>query len=111
MVTVDEHLTHSRQIDDQSAIAGAEARKTVSPAADSGKQACGASGANCSLHIRKVGASGDESGRAGRHAVPDATGAGIFGIGRPHQVTTESTFQRRKRFLDGCGHCYRSRSL
>src|SRR5579863_9604606 len=60
-LAVNGHLAHSRQVDDQPAVARAEASQAMSSAAHSSNNASGRGGANRSLHIRNSFATGDEA--------------------------------------------------
>jgi hypothetical protein len=90
---VDRYLAHFRQIDHQSAVASAEARKTMPAAAHSSENTDSRGCSNRSLYISDTGATRDQAGRARYHAVPDAPGLFVFHVLRTHQISSKLTLQ------------------
>jgi len=88
---IDPYLAHAGKIDHQAAFATAKSGKTVATATDCGENPSGARRPDNSLHIRDTGATRNQTGGAGNHAVPDATRFGKFGVPGTQQLTVKPT--------------------
>ncbi len=101
---IDTHLSQEGEINHHAAVAGAKPRETVTSTADRGDYAGGGGGADGSLDIELIGATGDQAGLASNHAIPDRVSQGVGGVGGAQEIALELGAQRRMEVIDGCGH-------
>jgi len=90
---VDRYLPHAGKVDHQSAVTSAEAGKAVPSAAYRSENPGSRSDSDRGLHVRDAGAAGDESRRALRHSIPNASGVRVFLVVWAKQIAMELTLQ------------------
>ncbi len=106
---VDPDARHGREVDDEPAVAGAEAGAVVAAAADREEEAAVAGEADGGDDVAGVGAAGDEGGAPVDHGVEDGAGPVVARIAGLDQLPPKFGSQLIDcRRLDGRGHGVRS---
>jgi hypothetical protein len=101
---IDKDLPHSRQVNHQAAIAGAETCKAMSSTTNGGKNSNLGGGSDCVLHIAYICAARDKSWRASHHAVPNGTRLFVAAFAGAEQITFKSPVKRRVNLFAGFDH-------
>ena len=86
---------HSREVDHQAAIAGAETCKAMSSATDGSEKSDLRRGADRALYVAYICAARNQSGRAVKHAIPDAARVFVVALAGTQQITFKSAVERR----------------
>jgi hypothetical protein len=82
-------LTHSRQVNHQAMIAGAEACEAMPSTTDRGWNPDGAGASDCALYIAYIETPRDQAWRPSAHAVPNRSGVVVPILAGTQQITFE----------------------
>ena len=97
-------LLHFREVDHQAAITGAETCKAMSSATDGSEKSGLRRGAHRALYVFHIRALRNQSGRAVKHAIPDAAGIFVADLAGTQQITFKSAMKRRVDLIASLGH-------
>ena len=92
---------HVAEVDDESPVADAEARRVVTSAADRQRQPLAPRVADGGDHVGDVGAADDALGVPVDHPVVDAAGVVVRGVGGVEEVAAQQTSQLGERGRGG----------
>src|SRR5207253_2944237 len=84
---------HSREVDDEAAVATRLTRHAVTARAHRGEEAPGAAEAHRAPHVRRTRAAHDERGMAIERRVPEPAGARVVGMGDSDELTAQPRTQ------------------